>query len=226
MGCIYVLVDRHDVIFYVGQTKNFKQRLRGHKNEVMKSNKLWTYNKLRKEIRETGLTIESFIKVYEDNVLECDLDTREIHHISQLKSKGYKLTNLTNGGKGSSTFTAEIHKRCANSRKGQKRSEETKKRMSEARMGMKFSKAHKKNLSIARKKRITTEETKEKMSKSSKGKINISYFELIDPSGKKHVTKEGLTKFCEEHDLTVTNMHKVIMGQRNHHKGWTGKKIK
>lgn len=63
------------------------------------------------------------------------------------------------------------------------------------------------------------------MSKTSKGKINIKKYELIDPNGNVFITTEGLTKFCEEHDLTPANLHKVINGERQNHKGWTIKPL-
>jgi group I intron endonuclease len=226
MGCIYAFIDRKGKIFYIGQTINLKGRISGHKLEVDRQNHLWKYNKLRKEIRETGRGIKSFIKILEDNINKKDLDSKEIYHIRRLRTKGYKLTNLTDGGKGSSTYTPALQKRCAKSRIGGRRSEETRRKISEARMGMKFSKKHKKNLSIARKKRVTTEETRKKMSESSKGKINIGFFKLIDPNGRRYTTTEGLTKFCEEHGLCTANIHMVIQGKRKHHKGWVAKRIK
>jgi hypothetical protein len=85
---------------------------------------------------------------------------------------------------------------------------------------MKFSDAHKRNLSRARRRRTMTEETKQKMSLSSKGRINIKIFTLIDPDGVEHITINGLTKFCEEHNLNTQNMHRVIQGKSQHHKGW------
>lgn len=226
MGCIYAFIDRNDKIFYIGQTVDLKRRISGHKLEVDRENHLWKYNKLRKELRETGRSLESFIKILEDNIDKTQLDTREIYHIRKVRIKGLRLTNLTDGGKGSSTYPQSLQKRCARSRVGRKFSEETKRKISEARMGMKFSKEHKKNLSIARKKRVITEETREKMSKTSKGKINIGVFELIDGKGRKYTTTEGLTKFCEDHDLTTANIHKVVKGLRKHHKGWIARKIK
>jgi len=104
-------------------------------------------------------------------------------------------------------------------------SEKTKELMSNLRKGIKFSDEHKENLSIARKKRITTPETKRKMSLSSKGKINIKKYKMIDPEGVVYITEEGLTKFCEEHDLTGSNILKVIKGTRKSHKGWTAERI-
>ena len=107
---------------------------------------------------------------------------------------------------------------------GSKRSEETKQKMSETSKGKPKSDIHKKSLSKAWKKRKieypVSDETKRKMSESSKGKINIKTYKVTDPNGVEYITTNGLTKFCEEHNLSVKLMNKVSMGERNHHKNW------
>jgi len=90
---------------------------------------------------------------------------------------------------------------------------------------MKFSKKHKKNLSIARKKRITKPETRIKCSKTSKGKINIKKYKVTDPDGNIFITENGLSVFCEEHNLTPSNMIKVANGERKNHKGWLTERL-
>lgn len=104
-------------------------------------------------------------------------------------------------------------------------SEETKRKISESNKGKTFTNEHKKNLSIARKKRVITQSTREKSSKTSKGKINIKKFEMIDPDGNIYITQNGLTMFCEDHGLTGANILKVIKGERKHHKRWTAKRL-
>ena len=107
---------------------------------------------------------------------------------------------------------------------GSKRSDETKKKMSLSSKNKPKSDEHKKSLSIAwEKRRINhpiTEETKMKMKNSSKGKINIKIYKVTDPSGNVYLTNEGLTKFCEEHNLENSLMIKVAKGKRVHHKNW------
>lgn len=106
-----------------------------------------------------------------------------------------------------------------------KHSEKTKKKISESNKGKKFTGEHKNKLSIARKKRTTKQSTRDKCSKTSKGKINIKKFEMTDPSGNIYITENGLTLFCEENGLTRANVVKVANGEREHHKGWTVKRI-
>ena len=86
---------------------------------------------------------------------------------------------------------------------------------------MVFSGEHKENLSKARKQRVTKIETRQKCSKTSTGKINIKQYILIDPNGKEHITTNGLSQFCKEHNISHGNMSNVLKGIRRHHKGWT-----
>ena len=58
------------------------------------------------------------------------------------------------------------------------------------------------------------------MSIASKGKINIKTYKLTDADGNEYITENGLSVFCEQHNLTSANLMKVLKGQRKHHKGW------
>jgi hypothetical protein len=173
-------------------------------------------------MRETGKPIGDFIVSLEDGIPSEEIDDKEIEYIALYRKRG-KLCNLTDGGKGFMNFSQESYRKAAETRRGQKRSKETRRKMSESRKGIKFSEEHKKNLSKARRKRKITEKTKLKQSKSLKGKANIKKFILTSPDGVCYITENGLTAFCEEHGLTVANMHKVVQGERKHHKGWTSK---
>ena len=240
-GLIYLFVDNQQKPFYVGKTIDLKKRIKAHLLECKKNNRLYKYNKLRK-ILKTGLTIDDVVVILEDNIDIEILDDKEIYYIKKLREDGYVLTNLTFGGDGGDTWsnnpnkkqileyrkklrqTTDWNKNMSQSKTGEswgQHSEETKKKMSKIRKGIKFSDEHKKKLSIARKKRITTNATKQKMRESSKGKINIKKYKLIDPNGNVHMTTNGLTKFCEENRLTPANLMKVLKGERKHHKRWT-----
>jgi group I intron endonuclease len=220
--CIYYFLDQNKDPFYVGLTKNLNQRIRGHIFDMRNRNRLPSIRKANKLIKEFNLDFKNDIVKCVEICSESDLENKEIHHIALLKSQGFKLTNLTDGGRGSSGYTEKIQKTAAKRRVGQKRSLETRKLMSNAAKGVKKSEEHKKSLVEAWKTRPpVTEETKKKMSKSSKGKINIKKFKLIDPSGIVYVTDQGLKKFCEEHDLIAANFHQILNGTRKSQKGWT-----
>lgn len=221
---IYAFIDDSGNPFYVGKTNDLKIRKQAHLYEVKKGNTLPKYNKLRKLLRE-GHEFSSLIVVLEKDIPYDQVDNKEIHHIRKLREEGYKLRNLTDGGEGMSNPSPELVERLRQSKLGQKRSKESRKRMSDARKGIKFSTEHKKNLSIARRKRVTKQSTRDKMSATSKGKINIKKYELVDPHGNVHITENGLTLFCEQHGLSHPNIIKVANGQRPRHKGWTAKRL-
>ena len=217
--CVYAMLDSSNEVFYIGISCNLQRRKKEHIFEAKRDNQLWTYCKLRKVLVEKKP--KDIFVVLEDGISDDDIDDREIYYISKFREQGNTLTNLTNGGRSQFKMEDDVKKRMSNSRKGRVVSEGTKRKISESNMGKKFSKEHKKKLSKAWEDRIVTSETRKKMSKTSKGKINIKVFELIDPEGNAHITEKGLTLFCEENNLTTANMHKVIQGERIHHKGWT-----
>lgn len=216
---IYAFKDENGIIFYIGKTCDITRRKRDHKRELKYGNLLPKYTKLR-SIIEKGKSFDDCFCIIE----ECqDLnfaDKREMYYISELRKIGYKLTNLTDGGDGGINSIPGIIDKLRKIHLGSKRSEITKNRIRDGKKGVSFSEEHKKNLSVARKKRKTTINTRLKCSKTSKGKINIKQYKLIDPNGVEYITKQGLTLFCEEHQLTPANMIKVLNGERNHHKGW------
>lgn len=226
MGCIYGFFDRCGNVFYVGQTSlKLNERLSNHKRELEKGNKLYCYNKLRKEIKETARPIKDFVQIIEDNVPTDKLDDKEIEFIALFRQRGYKLTNLTEGGRGSRGFSKTFHQKLGKIRSKTPRTEEWNRKIGESRKGIKHSIETKKKLSEARKNRIITEETRLKTSKTSKGKINIKTFMVTSPNGEVFVTTNGLNKFCEDHNLTPSLMNKTASGERKHHKGWKAERI-
>ena len=51
-----------------------------------------------------------------------------------------------------------------------------------------------------------------------------SLYEFKDSEGKTYLV-DNLMKFCREHDLNKSAIYKVMGGERNHHKGFTCKKV-
>lgn len=144
---IYALIDpRNNHIKYVGQTMYIKRRFWTHKNDknnTIKSHRI-NWIKSLKDLEPELLIL--------DQCLETDWEFWEKYWISQCKTWGFKLTNLTEGGQGTIRKQSKEEKiKRGLVAKGKKRSEKTRKLMSESRMGMKFTEQHKLNLSLSHK---------------------------------------------------------------------------
>lgn len=215
---IYALTDSDGKPFYVGKTNNPSRRRTRHVYDAINLEKnLPVHNKIRKLLRE-GSEID--IVVQERGLTEQDVDQREQFWISDYRRRGEKIYNVANGGEGGKGITAEIIEKIRQANIGRVCSEETKRKISIANKGKTFTTQHKDKLSKARKQRIVTPETRTKTSQTSTGKINIKEYELISPDGSVHITTTGLADFCRQHNLTPANLHKVLKGEREHHKGW------
>jgi hypothetical protein len=152
---IYGLIDpRNNEVKYVGKTFRLERRFKDHLTE--KGNTLKT--SWIKKLKKLNLVPELFI-LDETNILECDL--LEIFWISQMKTWGFDLKNMTKGGDGSYGVkpwnkglkgifhhTDESKKKMSEQRKGKeltwfkdkKWSEDRRKKMSEQRKGRKLGK--------------------------------------------------------------------------------------
>lgn len=146
---IYGLIDpRNNEVKYVGKTFRLERRFKDHLNE--KGNTLKTA--WIKKLKKLNLIPELFI-LDETNIEKCD--DLEIYWICQMKTWGFSLKNMTNGGNGSYGIKPW--------NKGLKgvfhHTDESKNKMSEKRKGLKIwlGKNH-------------TEESKQKMSEQRKGK--------------------------------------------------------
>jgi hypothetical protein len=47
-------------------------------------------------------------------------------------------------------------------------------------------------------------------------------YKLISPLGEEIIIK-SITRFCKENNLPLYGLQKVIYGERDNYKGWTGK---
>lgn len=92
---IYALIDpRSEEIKYVGKTNNIKKRIREHIRDEENNLKYAWIKSLKKINLEPGVLILEETNVDESNFWE-------IFWISQCKSWGFELKNMTNGGDGS-----------------------------------------------------------------------------------------------------------------------------
>jgi len=142
------------------------------------------------------------------------------------------------------TLSEKTKKKISKSRKGIKPSKETLAKLSVARKGRVMSEGAKKKLSIAktgkklskkhiqavkrgwdRRKKIYpngySEEQRKNMCKINKGKINIKIYKMTSPTGEIFYTNNGLTLFCEEHNLSQSGMSQLVSGKiKNNRSGW------
>jgi len=160
---IYTLSNEYG-IRYIGKTINLKKRYDSHINEssLKRTHKeKW----INKTLTNGGKIIMEILDICD----EKESDFIEIYWISQFKTWGFNLVNLTSGGDGGSSM------------KGRKLSDETKLKMSESaknrgltiggwNKGIKMSDDFRKKISQISKGRIVSNETKQKISESNKGK--------------------------------------------------------
>jgi group I intron endonuclease len=136
-------------IMYIGKTINLKERLIAHYKEKKcnKSKIEWVVN-----LREKGL--KPIMEVL-DEVYEHNWSISEKYWISQFKSWGFNLLNISEGGEGINLVgfkhTKESKIKISNAGKGRKHSEETKRLMSVSGKGKIFSEEHVNNLSLSHK---------------------------------------------------------------------------
>jgi len=92
---IYVFIDMEDKPYYIGKTNNLIRRRNEHLEEVRKGNKLPKYNKIRDILKKGGkFRMQSLAKV----LTERDAYLIERTFIKEYLKRGYKLTNMTEGG--------------------------------------------------------------------------------------------------------------------------------
>lgn len=169
---------------YIGQTKNYNQRIAGHKHEVRKN--------------KENIHLQRAFELYGDEnfdfyiLEEClpeNLNEREIYYINLFdttnREKGYNIMIGGNvppnfQGKNHSKETKEKISKANKGKKnwlGKKHTEETKLKMSLAQKGKVFSQEHRRKISESKKGKIAyfkgkhhTEESKEKQRKAKLGK--------------------------------------------------------
>lgn len=224
---IYAFLDNKNEPYYIGQTSNFRNRKYEHISHIRNRNYSPPNYKRARELIDNGCVFNMVIIDKAES--QEEIFNLEKHYIEFYTKCGIKLCNVTKGGNNPPSQkgvkrSPETCKRISESKKGVKygpMSEEQKRNISKGNMGKKLSKEHKKKLSIARKRRIITRKTRVKTSNTSMGKINIKKYVLTDPDRNEYITTKGLRDFCREYNLTSSNLHKVLKGERLHHKGWT-----
>jgi group I intron endonuclease len=185
MGTIYILENKINGMKYVGQTINFKKRLKKHLNDSMF---------IGRALQKYG--IDNFDKLLLEEVPEEELDYWETYYIRECNSIYPNGYNLESGGNKNKHVHEETKKKISKTETGRPspmknrhHTEEARKKISEAGKGAIFSKERKekirksklgkpcpsyvkKLISETTKGRKRTEEFKRKISKVTKGEKN------------------------------------------------------
>ena len=173
---IWIRLDKN-VVFYVGKGSGNRYKDMSMRNKYF----LNVVNKVGKDNID--------IKIIEDNLTENEAFEKEKYYITYYKETGHPLTNLSDGGEGSSGWYEKLtdeeklqHKEISKSFLGKTHTKETKKKMSKAMKGLKhnFSKEGLESLRKSAKQRDPywkgkhlSEEAKKKISDARKGKAQF-----------------------------------------------------
>ena len=147
MSIIYEFVNNINKKVYVGQTIDYKQRIRSHKFNLNQNKNTPFYNALEKYGWENFLI--NIVEECEEN----KLNEREIYWINEKKSLYPNGYNLLKGGNQA------------------RHTDITKQKISNGRKGIKFSESHIENLRKSHLGYVMPEDQKNKISESNKGKV-------------------------------------------------------
>lgn len=204
MSLIYALVAKSNPleIRYIGKTADSspKPRLNEHMRNALDKNTPWHVSRW---IRKAILNGDEVLSI----IVELDLSEeealqREIFYIAHYRVLGYKLTNMTDGGDGSSgrITSEETRKKLSKSLKGKgvgrKFSEEHRRKIGESQVGRVFSEETRKKISDKAKGRMASSEARKKISDS----VKKNWAEKEQRTGQKHTleSREKMSKAGKE----------------------------
>lgn len=173
MGIIYLARCKENEKGYVGQTVNFKRRIKGHKVDAENG----STNIFHRAIRKYGWDSFEWTILYEDD--DNDLDWMgwwERKFIRELRTKTPNGYNMSDGGEGTYglKWKDESRQKLSNTKKITPtrwygvRTEESKKKISEALMGHPVSEDTREKL----RQQERSPETKKKLSESAKKRMS------------------------------------------------------
>lgn len=210
---------------YIGRTRNPIIRLNGHRNSKGNTYKDRWVKKNRNMGKELKMTIIAESPKEKIGELEKTF-------ITIYKNQGYKLTNTSKGGDGAYEFTELQKRRCSDSKKGFRPSEQFFEASRNYWTGRPKSEESRRKMSLARKGRTHSQEYKDKMSETLKLRgtptwaveANSKRFIVTTPEGE---TIEGtnLAKFSVDNKLDPSHLSKVARGKAKSHKGYTARYI-
>ena len=214
---IYVLTEPDGEIRYIGKTSaSLKHRLCGH---ISKARFRATTHKDR---WICSVLKKGFLpQVQLLNEVEGDGNREEIAWIAYGRSKGWKLTNQTDGGEGMSNPSKELRFRLSEANKGKTFSFEHRRKLSEARKARKKSifpnSETRQKMSIAHTAIIFGPETRRKISNALKGNKNAMGYicssehrHKISEAKKGHiVSPETRRKISESHKMSAMKVVEI-----------------
>jgi hypothetical protein len=237
---VYILRDprKENEPFYVGKGKDSRAEFHGNKADIHNPFKTNVINK----IKEVGL--EPVIEYYKEHIEESIAFAEEIALIKQYGRRDNGtgiLTNLTDGGEGSSGYirtagatekwyatrknsgyrhSEEVKGRIAKSNTGQKRSEETKKRLSESHIGKIQSEESNLKRSAKLKGRTISEEQKKSLSENRLGSNNPMFGKDSPMKGKTHSeeTKNKIKEARQKQVISEETKLKMSESAKRRHK--------
>jgi group I intron endonuclease len=214
MGIIYILKNKLNEKYYIGQTaKSFKIRFRQHQI---------SHSYIGRSLRKNG--INNFDKLILENIPEEELDYWEQHYIQECNSIYPNGYNFQTGGHNNHHLHEETKKKLSEAHKGKNTwakgkplTEEHKRKISEALMGrantwqknVSLSKETKERISEINKGRIVTEETRRKISKANKGMLrSIEARKKMSETHKGHISWNRGKFLSIEHKKKLSDAHK------------------
>jgi group I intron endonuclease len=182
---------------YVGVTKNFRVRLRGHSRAynnypISRAVRKYGWNSFIHEILYEGEDYISARDVWEPNFIK--------KFSSNDPNKGY---NLTKGGQG--TFGYVV-------------SDETRAKQRQAKLGKKLSEPHRRGISNSNKGHAVSTETRKKISEQLKGNINSKGYKLSDEH--KEIVRKRMSKTWTIEDVDGNRMKVIGLGAFCRERGW------
>lgn len=239
---IYVLSDpRNEDIRYVGKTKQaIEKRLKQHLRDRNNNRRTNWIKSLRKVgVSPTILLIE--------NTDEQNWEIRERYWIKYYRSLGYDLTNLTDGGEGTSNPAPETRARMSEAHKGEKNGNygkpmpfEQRERLSEIRLAMNTAGWHHRPDTLARMLPLRRgenhymfgkhhpESTKKKLSDAMSGENHPNFGkhyseEVIENMRKGHIGQTISEEQKRKTSATLTGVPKTEEHRKNISLGLKGK---
>lgn len=190
---IYTLSDPDtEEIRYIGKTKNsLLYRLQQHVYEAFR-HKSHKASWVKSLLKQDKMPIIELLDSTSENWQEL-----EVYWISQFKTWGFNLVNMTDGGDGNNNqvMTEETKKKISETLKGRKRPEDVIKKISESHKGKKLTKSTRQKLKNINLGKIQSEATKAKRYKSvllisESGEI-IERFNSLKEAAEKHSCRKG-----------------------------------